>query len=367
MSEAPKTMAVFVIGTRAQLIKMAPVIVAAETRGLPSILLLSGQHKETMDDLLEEFGIAATPETVVRSGERSTVLSLIAWVPRVYAALSTRLRAIARDFPRAKVIVHGDTLSTVIGAIAARRRGLSVFHVESGLTSNRLFDPFPEEFSRRIVFHLASVALCPDQACAELMGKYRCLPIDTRGNTILDSVYLATRDRASGTEPAFVSPYVVASIHRFQNIFDSSRFKTILDNLVAISGRFPVHFVLHPATRKRLESTGLIENLRAAPGVRLASRMGYSAFLRLAEGAYCVLTDGGSNQEELAVLGVPTLILRKHTERQDGLGENAMMEADLPASISAFVLSGQIERLRCPRSEAVSMGPSERIVDALQA
>lgn len=355
---------VFVVGTRAQLIKLAPVIVACEARGLSVLLLLSGQHKETMQDLVLEFGIRSPQEAAVEVGEHSTVLALLGWIPRAYAGLSGRLKALKRQHGKVNVVAHGDTMSTVLSALAARRRGIPVFHVESGLTSGKLFDPFPEELSRRIVFHLTDVALCPSAAATKLMRRYRCRAVDTGGNTIEDAVLLALRDRSASPYNGD-RPYLVASLHRFQNIFDAHRLAFLVALLEQLAVRYRIHFVLHPATRKRLEAGGYLARLGATEGIVLTPRLGYRDFLVLAAGATCVLTDGGSNQEELAVLGVPTVVMRKHTERADGLGASAVMEGEVAGGIADYMQRGAFIALRRPPVLRTAMGPSERVAEEL--
>ena len=355
---------VFVIGTRAQLIKVAPVIVACERKQVPVRLLMTGQHQETMQDLIEEFGIVSPQVIAMPFSERATVGSLLRWLPSAYLGVSARLRELKSSSARLDVIVHGDTISTVIGAIAGRRCGARVIHLESGLSSGRLFDPFPEEISRRLVFRWADVALCPNRAAAEYMRTHHhhCQVIDTGGNTILDAVVLAG---ASTDNRNLSQPYLVASLHRFQNIYDSARLMELVTLLETIATRYPIHFVLHPATRKRLAGQGLMDRLAASHGLRLLPRLGYRDFLRLAAGAACVLTDGGSNQEELAALGVPTVIMRQRTERPDGLGVNALMEADVPGGVLAYLLEGRFESLRAPSSVPDDLGPSNRVADLL--
>ena len=308
-------LSVFVVGTRAQLIKIAPVITCCEHGGQDVVLLLTGQHKETMQDLLEEFRINTTPERVVQVSERSTVLALVAWMPRVLILLTRRLKALVRSNGSVSVAVHGDTLSTLIGALAARLAGCRVFHVESGLSSGKLFDPFPEELTRRLVFRLTHVALCPGKVAALYMqSRHGCRVVDTGGNTIVDSVKIATK-AVDIRESARVrrTPYLVVSLHRFQNIFNRDRLRFLAGLIKALGASFEIHFVLHPATRKRLESEGLLASLSGVPNLVLSPRLGYRDFLQLASGASCVLTDGGSNQEELAVLGVPTIVMREQT------------------------------------------------------
>lgn len=351
---------VFVIGTRAQLIKVAPVVVACERYGLPVQVLMTGQHQETMQDLIEEFGIKTLPIVALPAAERATVGSLLRWLPLAYRGIRARLRELKADQANIDVIVHGDTLSTVLGAVAGWLSGARVVHLESGLTSGRLFDPFPEEISRRIVFRLADVAMCPNQAAADYMHKnHRCTVVNTQGNSILDAVALV----GAASVPRNRQPlYLVASLHRFQNIYDSARLLELVTLLEAIAPRYPIHFVLHPATRKRLAKEKLYERLAAVPNINLSPRLGYGDFLRLAAGAACVLTDGGSNQEELAALGVPTIVMRKATERPDGLGVNVMMEGDVAEGMQSFLLTEKFKNLEAPSVPLDAEGPSDRIV-----
>jgi UDP-N-acetylglucosamine 2-epimerase (non-hydrolysing) len=357
---------VFVVGTRAQLIKIAPVVLAVEAEGMQALLVMTGQHRETMDDLFTEFGISSPRIEIGNGSERATLLSLLAWAP--FALMGARrrlleLRRIHGDFP---VVVHGDTLSTVIGAMAARLCRLPVIHLESGLTSGKIFNPFPEEISRRAVFRLTNLALCPDaNSAAHMRGRYKAEAIESGGNTIVDSVAIAlggvrreVNDRGR---------YIVVSIHRFQNIFNAARLSMLVEQLVEIGAAIPVHFVLHPATRKRLEASGLLGKLAGAPGVNLSPRLGYAEFLALARSAVCVLTDGGSNQEELSVLGVPTVVMREYTERLDGLGANAVMESSVEDGVVRFCLNEQFTRLRRPPATAAEIGPSARIAAVLRA
>ncbi len=354
---------VFVIGTRAQLIKVAPVMVACERRGIAIRLLMTGQHQETMHDLLEEFGVASPIEYALEPEERATMGALLRWLPAAFHGLKSKLKQLASEHGPLDVVVHGDTLSTVIGALTARVTGNRVLHLESGLTSGQLFDPFPEEMSRRLVFRLADVAFCPSADTAQYMSdRYRSEVVNTFGNTIQDAVAL------SGADPGGASRsgrYLVASLHRFQNLFNADRLRALVELIEAVSKKFTVHFVLHPATRKRLAGSGLLSQLSSNPNINLSPRLGYRAFLSLAAQADCVLTDGGSNQEELSVLGVPTIVMREHTERQDGLQRNAIMEAAVPGGVQAFLMSDEFMRLRHAPLVASGPGPSDRVADFL--
>lgn len=355
---------VFVVGTRAQLIKVAPVVVACQRRDVPALMLMTGQHKETMADLVEEFGLAVPQVEALPAGEHSSVRALLGWLPVAFQRIRRRLDEIADREGLLDVVVHGDTLSTLLGAWAARRGRDRVVHLESGLSSGRLFDPFPEEICRRLVFRRTDLAICPNPAAAGRMARFpKARVFDSGGNTILDAVALA-----AGTGRAVAAPYVVVSLHRFQNLYDAKRLGGLVELVIGIARTRRVWFVLHPATRKRLAASGLLPRLESEPGIELSPRMGYSAFLSLAAGAECVLTDGGSNQEELAALGVPTIVMRERTERPDGLGRNARMEADVEGGVLAFLASGGHLGLRTPPEVLpFEQGPSCRIVDWLVA
>jgi UDP-N-acetylglucosamine 2-epimerase (non-hydrolysing) len=365
MLEVMRQHLIFIIGTRAQLIKVAPVVVACEKRGMQITLLMTGQHQETMQDLIEEFSIKSPQVEALPATERLTIASLLRWLPQAYKGLEKQLKKLARDDVRQYVLVHGDTLSTLLGAFAGRRSGARIVHLESGLTSGRLFDPFPEELCRRLVFRMTDVAMCPSSRSVEYMSTHhKAHVVYTDGNTIVDAVNLAGVAEALDHAAGF---YLVASLHRFQNIYNERRLQQLVDLICRVAECHPIYFVLHPATRKRLESAGLLAQLTNSKGLALLPRMGYRDFLRLAAGAACVLTDGGSNQEELAALGVPTLIMRQRTERQDGLGGNAVMEGDISQGVEQFVLLGLFKELRRPPAIRHSNGPSERIASFIDS
>jgi UDP-N-acetylglucosamine 2-epimerase (non-hydrolysing) len=316
--------ATFIVGTRAQLIKVAPVVRAFERAGLPRALWLTGQHRETMDDLVSEFALETVPEALLPVDEHASVGKLAGFAPRAYTAIVRALRAARAGGVHPVVLAHGDTLSTLLAAAAARRTGCRVAHLESGLSSGRLFDPFPEELVRRLVFRLTDVAYCPDADSAARMRRRRGVAVvDTGCNTIVDSLRTALAHPAPPASPG--DPYVVVSLHRFQNLYPRARFVQVVEALLRLARSVRLVAVLHPVTARRLAATGQRARVDACAAIELRPRMPYGAFLRLLAGSRFVLTDGGSNQEELAALQVPTLILRDATERRDGLESTAAL------------------------------------------
>ena len=352
---------IFVIGTRAQLVKMAPVIKEASNAGLAFEILLTGQHFDSMSDLADDLGIGSVFPREHLLAEQSSVAALAGWLPTAFWSCLGRLRAIRRRSPGALVVVHGDTASTLVGAVAGRMAGLRVAHVESGLSSGAAFDPFPEELVRKLVTRIANIAFCPDvESYNRLRGRRRLVVHDTRGNTIADALRVVLRD-----SPPQRRGGVLVSLHRFENIMHRNRLQQLVADILRLAGQRPVSFVLHPPTEKRLRALGLLESLRACDAIALLPRMPYSRFIKVAATVDVVVTDGGSNQEELSLLGVPAIILRSRTERSDGLGRSGLLEPDIAGSWVDFILTGGADALRHPPLLALAASPSKHIVDVL--
>lgn len=322
-NDQPTPQMLAVIGTRAQAIKMAPVVRALRERGLACEIVLTGQHETTMDELLADFELQ--PDTRLwASGEVKSVVRGLGWMPRILYRATRHLAHRRRAGP-VTVLVHGDTMTTLVGAIAGRLARARVAHVEAGLRSGSLLDPFPEELVRRIVTRLAHVAYCPGPAymAAAAGRKRRC--VDTAENTVLDAVRWALDHHEPDASPPDDEPGVIVSAHRMETVMVRPRLQALCNLVLAISNDVAVRFVLHPVTQARLEHAGLLATLEEAPRVTLVPRMGYTAFIALASRARAVLTDGGGNQEEMSYLGVPTLLLRRRTERVHGLGSTTIL------------------------------------------
>lgn len=354
---------IFVIGTRAQLVKVAPVLRIASVAGLTHTVWLSGQHNDSMDDLIADFEIRSEFLRPKDSSERATVAGLLMWLPSALVDCHRYVRKVAaQGAGRPLVIVHGDTLSTLISAIAGKIGGGDIVHLESGLTSGSLFDPFPEENIRRLVFRLTRYAVCPNEWAAGKMRAYGCAEIVNTGqNTLLDCVRFALK-KISYQGPD--EPYFVASIHRVQNIYQKQKLRRVVEEILSLSALATVRFVVHPATKKRLIRTGLWTALTSSPAVRLDPRMPYTQFLSLLAHARAVFTDGGSNQEELSYLGVPTVLFRDRTERPEGLGANIVFRHSI-GDLVGFVQTGGLDRLRLSHQLKAEVTPSQTAVDAL--
>lgn len=351
------------VGTKAQFIKTAPVLRELDVRGIDYHLVYTGQHSETFDMLEDAFGTRPADEILVPGFEAATHRSFMSWCLRYWCAV---LRSITRgNWKDARIgLVHGDTASTLFTALALRLVGAQVGHIEAGLRSSKLLEPFPEEIVRRFVSRLATLHFAPDAHAAANLRGVRGDVIETSGNTLQDALAMSLRRMAALPREGGAGGYAIVSIHRSENLSRRPVFDMLMEEVMAAAGRLPMKFVLHPATRARIEATGWLSRLRHAPGLQLMERMDYPDFVALLLDSRFLMTDGGSNQEEAAMLGLPTLLLRRATERPDGLGDNVVLSGLQPNMIRAFV--EQHADAHWPLRLIDTTSPTTILVDALE-
>ena len=357
------------IGTKAQLIKTAPVIMELNHRGIPYHLVETGQHAALTGGLIDEFGLREADTRLRSESTNITTLGQAAtWTTKTLLRLLSSPDAVARKTFRGDkkgvCLIHGDTLTTIFSLLYARRCGITVAHVEAGLRSYNLLDPFPEELIRLAVMRYSDILFAPsDWAMRNLvrMG-YGDKSINVGCNTVVDTVRFA-RSRYNGkNRPG--EPYVVVTIHRVETLYSSTRMNCVITFLEQIARQRKVFFVLHEPTRKQLERLNLLSRLQCCDRVDMIPLQPYLKFLDLLAGADFVITDGGSIQEECYCLDIPCLIMRAKTERMEGLGENAMLSEFSRDRFEEFLSNLQSMKRRRVEDEAFS--PSKFIVDYLQ-
>jgi len=311
-----------ILGTRPEAIKMAPVVRRLQRE--PSIatrLLSTGQHREMLDPILEMFELEVDLDLgVMRPGQ-----SLNGLMGRMLTHLD---EVFAADRPD-RVLVHGDTTTASAAALAAFHHRIPVGHVEAGLRTGRLDQPWPEEMNRRVVDVVADQLYAPtpgaaDNLLAENLGEKT---ITVTGNTVIDALlHVAGRIE---TEPAlrasleqqfdFLSAdrkMVLVTGHRRENFGDG--FAGICAALRELGERtdvdivYPVH--LNPNVRGPV-----MEMLGDLPNIHLIAPVSYAPFVHLMQRATLILTDSGGVQEEAPSLGKPVLVMRNVTERPEAV------------------------------------------------
>lgn len=360
----PDPALVVLVGTKAQFIKTAPVLLQLDARRIAYRLVYTGQHNETFDLLERAFGTRKPDDILVPDFEAATHASFLQWCIRYWSAVVSRLRARAWKGVRIG-LVHGDTASTLFGAIAIRLAGGRVGHVEAGLRSPRLLEPFPEEIIRRLVSRLSCLHFCPDEQSASNLRGVGGKVVITNGNTLRDALAMSLERMGHVPEYGGAGGYAIVSIHRSENLSHRATFDMLMEEVLAAAAVIPVKFVLHPATREKIRSSGWRSRLEGQSRLELLDRMDYPDFVRLLVGSRFLLTDGGSNQEEAAMLGEPTLLLRRATERQDGIGANVVLSGLQRDVIRDFVEQHRTGGWRLPSLDRAS--PSSLLVDALEA
>jgi UDP-N-acetylglucosamine 2-epimerase (non-hydrolysing) len=367
VNEAAVPRLYFFVGTTAELIKVMPVMRACADGGLPFVLVASGQNDIRGSELLPFCGKERADVVLHEGPIRKSAAGLLAWFLRTFLRSSWRLRGLLSRHRRgeAVMVVHGDTVSTVMGAMLARLYGLRVAHVEAGLRSFDYLHPFPEEIDRVITSRLADLHLCPNAWAVGNLAARRGRKIDTGHNTLLDALALAN---AQPVVPQVLRelgarPYFVFVMHRQENLLNSSLARTLVETVIAQSRRHHCVFILHHLTEVALEEMGLAQRVHSQPTITAVRRLPYMEFMQVLAGCEYVVTDGGSNQEECYYLGKPCLVLRKVTERTEGLGANVMLSGLDFARIDEF-LRDPVRYRRPPVMPRQS--PSHIVAEALR-
>lgn len=350
------------LGTKAQYIKTAPLLRLMDARGVGYRLIDSGQHAALATGLRRELGVRDPDYVLGGAHDITTIAQALRWS----AALATRLGS--RSRLRREVfggeggvcVVHGDTPSTFLSVLMARRAGLVAAHLEAGLRSHSLLHPFPEELIRLAVMRVSQVLFAPDdEAVANLAAlKVRGRVVHVAANTVVEALR-----HSLPTLPAPSSGPAVVTMHRVENLRSTARTDALVDLVIAAAATQPVRFVLHGPTTEVFARRGVDARLRAA-GVETVPLLPHAEFTAGLAAAPWVITDGGSVQEECAQLGVPTLLWRRRTERRDGLDANVVLSDQDPVRARAFLAAPETYR-RTP--DAGGLTPSEQVLEVLLA
>lgn len=316
-----KVMTVF--GTRPDTIKMAPVVhaLADAHPAVQSIVCVTAQHRQMLDDLLELFAI--TPDydlDIMRADQTLTEITT-----RVLIGMEPVLKRVKPDI----VLVHGDTATSTAAALAAFYQQIPVGHVEAGLRTQTRWEPFPEEMNRRLTGRLASYHFAPtDRARRNLLAEN--VPADdifVTGNTVIDA-FSATAQRVyseaplewEGLDPA--RPLIFVTAHRRENHERMAQICEALSEIARRPERPQILLPVHPSPRVEPVVRRLLGDV---PGVRIVAPMTYDATVRSIGRCRFVLTDSGGLQEEAPCLGKPVLVMRDETERPEGLEAGTLL------------------------------------------
>lgn len=300
----------FIYGTRPEAIKMAPLVLEAEqTRGIEADVLLTGQHREMLQQVHEFFRLKARVDLDLMTHGQS----LNSLFSRSIAGIGVSLESLGPD----AVVVQGDTTTSTAGALAAFHLGIPVVHVEAGLRSHDLASPFPEEGNRQLTSRVASLHLAPTRRAKSNLVRegIESDQVAVTGNTVIDALQLAVKNLPEA--PTDSRPFVLVTTHRRENW--GARMVLIAAAIEQLSQRFAeVDFVLpmhkNPDVRGDLQRT-----LGSRPNVRLLEPFGYVELVTAMRDCVLVMTDSGGIQEEAPSLGKPVIVMRDTTERPEAV------------------------------------------------
>lgn len=331
----------FFIGTEAELIKVFPVMLESMKRGMICHLIASGQNDLTKSRIMKELHLNGKfIELSKESQIKKSAGGLLKWFIQTYRIAGKKIEEYfdRAELEGAPMVVHGDTVSTFMGARIGRKMRCVVCHVEAGLRSHHLFDPFPEEIDRLLTSRIARVHFAPNEGAIQNLCHAKGEVINTKYNTILDSLGYSKNMRlvTDGLEAILAQDYFVLVMHRQENLANKEFVKRVIQKIKEIAVSRRCVLILHKITESVLEKLGLLSELKSNENFELLPRVDYFDFMKILNGAKFVITDGGSNQEELYYMGKPCLVMRKTTERSEGISKNAVLyDGDIDC-ISSF-------------------------------
>ncbi len=302
-----------IIGTRPEAIKMAPVILALRQQPWARpVVVATAQHRELADEVLELFDIKPDHDLNLMQANQT--------LPALTARAITHLDTVIGEIKPDLVMAQGDTTTVMAAAMVCFYRHLPFLHVEAGLRSHDLFNPFPEEFNRLVAGRLAALHFAPtDGARSQLLSEgVDPASVVMTGNTVIDALYwMAERCRPLpyALDPA--KRLILATVHRRENfgqpINDICRaFLTLVTNNPDVELLWPVH--------PNPNVTAVAHKLLSGnPRIHLVSPLKYSEFVTAMKQSTLILSDSGGVQEEAPALAKPVLVLRRETERPDAI------------------------------------------------
>ncbi len=357
----------FFIGTEAELIKVFPIIIECQNRDKLCHIIASGQNDLKKSRILQFVNLNGKfIELSDEADIKKSAAGLLNWFIKTK---KKSLNIIKKNFDNNELsgqpfIVHGDTVSTFMGAMIGKNLKMKVCHVEAGLRSHHLLNPFPEEIDRILTSRLARMHFAPGAEATHNLIKVKGEVINTQYNTILDSLALSRKMpiMTNGLDEIIVQDYFVFVMHRQENLMNKEFVKQVIQQIKEAAQERKCVLILHKITENALLDMGILEELKQNENFILLPRVDYFDFMKLLEHACFVITDGGSNQEELHYMGKPCLIMRKTTERQEGIGSNAIMYEGDVSVISEFIKNYKKYEIK---SLVGNQSPSDIICDYL--
>lgn len=308
-----------VFGTRPEAIKMCPLVNELKKReGIKTVVCVTGQHRQMLDQVLEVFNVAPEYDLSIMK-DRQTLFD-------VTTNILNKIGDVLDDVKPDVVLVHGDTSTTFVTALACFYKQIPVGHVEAGLRTYDIYSPYPEEFNRQAVGIIAKYNFAPTERSANNLIKEGKDPasIFITGNTAIEALQTTVRAdfKHEVLDWAEDSRLIVITAHRRENLGEPMHhmfraIRRIMDEHPDVKAVYPIH--MNPVVRQTAD-----EELSGCDRIRIIEPMEVLDFHNLLANSYLILTDSGGIQEEAPSLGKPVLVMRDTTERPEGIAAGTL-------------------------------------------
>lgn len=307
-----------VVGTRPEAIKMAPVILALRAAPWAQVrVLATAQHRQMLDQVLEVFGIVPDVDMNIMRPNQT--------LPELTARLLGELDGVLADEQPDVLLVQGDTTTVMTAAMAAFYRRIAVGHVEAGLRTGDIQNPFPEEMNRLVAGRLSRWHFAPTAGSRDnlLREGFDPASVHVTGNTVIDALMnVVDRDLAPPVGVAEQERLVLVTAHRRENF--GAPFRDVCRAIRAVADGHDDVRILYPVHPNPNVSAVAHEVLANHPRITLCAPLDYLPFVAAMKRAYLILTDSGGVQEEAPALGKPVLVMRRETERPEAVAEGVV-------------------------------------------
>lgn len=352
----------FVIGTRPEIIKMAPIIHECERRDIELFLLHTGQHysKRLSSQFFDDMSLREPDMNLnIGSGTHSE---------QTAKALVGIEKALIKEKPDV-VLVQGDTNAVLSAALAAAKLGIPVGHVEAGLRSYDI--RMPEEHNRRLTDHVSNYLFAPTQKSADILKNEKVWgKIIITGNTVIDALESRLpliQNRKTVADQIGLEKFILLTMHRAENVDDKKILAGLLSGIYSLE--FDILFAAHPRTIARLNEFGLMSEIQENNRIHIIEPPGYLDFIALMKECSFILSDSGGIQEEATAPSInkSVFVLRTYTERPEAIdsGHATVVGID-PASFPKMIMSaiekGPEKDRKCPYGDGDA---SKKIIDAI--
>ncbi|MEV0898000.1 UDP-N-acetylglucosamine 2-epimerase (non-hydrolyzing) [Actinoplanes sp. NPDC049802] len=307
----------FVFGTRPEFIKLYPVIMEARRREHDVVVVNTGQHREMLDQLLDEMGMSVDFNLKIMT-QQQTLADILA---RTLSPLDQVVAQVRPDH----LFVHGDTSTTLAGSLIALYRNVPLSHVEAGLRTFNKHSPFPEEMNRQLTGVLTDYHFTPTEVTRDNLAREGKDPsrIFVVGNSAIDMLRYTVRDefRHPVLDEAGDRKLILITVHRRENISELGQMFSAINDIAVRYGEthrlvYPIH--MNPVVRQAAD------RFLTSPAIRVIEPLGTTDFHNILSRSHLVMTDSGGIQEEAPSLGKPVLVLRDTTERPEGVAAGTL-------------------------------------------